>query len=392
MDVKFIPSTENKADLLTRVPKKWLNSEREHLVCGAADTVTPEEVNNIHETCGHPGIRRTLYFCKRLYPSVQRHQVRDVVQKCRQCQAIDPAPEKWQRGELSVPKIWSRVSMDICHVNHKHYLTLIDCGPSRYAIWRNIRRQDTASVIEQLESVFLERGAPEELLTDNATSFRSSLFTQFAERWGMSLRYRCANAPSGNGISERCHRTVKTIQARTGCPVAQAVYRYNVMPRGNDAASAPANQIFKYEVRLLGIDGMRLQQPSNGQHRYSVGDRVWVRHPSRRCNSTSLQGTVTKIVSAQNVEVDGMPRHIRDLRLMTLQQPLAQEEGQHARKPDLRNEEGPLLIQVRTPGVEPDGDETTEEEEEGNGSQEGPQFRRSTRERRPTWPCQYCDL
>ena len=82
MDVKFVPSTENKADLLTRVPKKWLNSEREHLVCGAADTVTPEEVNNIHETCGHPGIRRTLYFCKRLYPSVQRHQVRDVVQKC----------------------------------------------------------------------------------------------------------------------------------------------------------------------------------------------------------------------------------------------------------------------------------------------------------------------
>ena len=110
----------------------------------------------------------------------------------------------------------------------------------------------------------MERGAPEELLTDNAASFRSLLFTEFADRWGIALRYRCANVPSGNGISERCHRTVKTIQARTGCPVAQAVYRYNVMPRGNSAASAPANRIFQYEVRLLCIDGVSQQQPWNG--------------------------------------------------------------------------------------------------------------------------------
>ncbi|KAG0710279.1 hypothetical protein GWK47_023126 [Chionoecetes opilio] len=82
------------------------------------------------------------------------------------------------------------------------------------------------------------------------------------------------------------------------------------MPRGNDAASAPANQIFRYEVRLLGIDEVRQQnQSADDQHRYSVGDRVWIRHPSRRCNSRSLEGTVTRLVSPQNVEVDGMPRH-----------------------------------------------------------------------------------
>ena len=113
LNVKFVPSTENKADTLTRVPKKRLSPDREHLVCGAADTVTPEEITTIHETSGHPGIRRTLYFCKKLFPLVQRQQVRDVVKKCRQCQSIDPAPEKWQRGELGVPRVWSRVSMDI---------------------------------------------------------------------------------------------------------------------------------------------------------------------------------------------------------------------------------------------------------------------------------------
>ncbi|MPC54534.1 hypothetical protein E2C01_048455 [Portunus trituberculatus] len=76
----------------------------------------------------------------------------------------------------------------------------------------------------------------------------------------------------GNGISERCHRTVKTIQARTGCPVAQAVYRYNVMPRGNSAASAPANRIFQYEVRLLGIDGaLQLQELPGHRDKNCIG-------------------------------------------------------------------------------------------------------------------------
>ncbi|KAG0717911.1 Endogenous retrovirus group K member 19 Pol protein [Chionoecetes opilio] len=279
--------------------------------------------------------------------------------------------------------------MDICHVNNQHYLTLIDCGPSRYAIWRGIRRQDTASVTEQLESVFLERGAPKELLTDNATSFRSSLFGEFANRWGIAIRYRCAHVPSGNGISERCHRTVKTILARKGCSVAEAVYRYNVMPRGNDAASAPANQIFRYEVRLLGIDEVRQQnQSADDQHRYSVGDRVWIRHPSRRCNSRSLEGTVTRLVSPQNVEVDGMPRHVRDLRLVTSPLPTPGELSA-SEQPDVVEEDDVLLIQVPGPAR---GSEDEGTIEEGADSPERPQLRRGSRERRPTQLCQYSDL
>ncbi|KAK4307616.1 hypothetical protein Pmani_020636 [Petrolisthes manimaculis] len=83
------------------------------------------------------------------------------------------------------------------------------------------------------------------------------------------------------------------------------------MPRGNHAQSAPANRLFQYEVRLLGIDDASQQDsPVYEQHRFSEGDRVWVRHPSRRCDSPSTEGTVTRVVSAQNVEVDGMPRHV----------------------------------------------------------------------------------
>lgn len=143
----------------------------------------------------------------------------NVVGNCEACQSIDPAPVKWERGSLGVADCWDRVSMDICHVGDQHYLTLIDCGPSRYAIWRRLKGQDAAGVIDKLESVFYERGAPKELLTNNATSFRTSMFSEFASLWGINVTYRCANVLSGNGIAERCHRSVKTIAAGKRCSV-----------------------------------------------------------------------------------------------------------------------------------------------------------------------------
>ena len=94
-----------------------------------------------------------------------------------------------------------------------------------------LRRQDSPSVVQQLESVFCERGAHAELLTDNDTAFRSRAFQEFAEEWNVKLRFCCAYVPSGNDIVERCRRTVKRIAARKGCSVQEAVYWYNLAPQ-----------------------------------------------------------------------------------------------------------------------------------------------------------------
>ena len=176
-----------------------------------------------------------------------RKDVRRVVKACQVCQSIDPAPVKWARGELNVDEIWHRVGMDVTHVNGCHYLTLIDCGPTRFAVWRRLQRQDTDSVIQQLELLFFERGAPVELLTDNDPAFRSCAFTQFAERWALRIRFRYAYVASGNSVAERCHRSAKRIAARKHCTIPEAVYWYNVAPKDDvDSATAPANKLYNY--------------------------------------------------------------------------------------------------------------------------------------------------
>ena len=88
----------------------------------------------IHRSCGHPGIKRTHYFMKLVSPEVSKAAVWEVVRECEECQSIDPAPVSSKAGRLDVCKNWRRVGMDATHLEGWHYLTLIDCGPSRFAI------------------------------------------------------------------------------------------------------------------------------------------------------------------------------------------------------------------------------------------------------------------
>ncbi|KFD58278.1 hypothetical protein M513_01041 [Trichuris suis] len=337
LTVKLVKSANNRADALTRVPQRWLAiaSAARKPVCAATNDVNVERlIRTLHHTAGHPGVRRTVYFARRINPTVPRRLVRQVVADCQVCRTVDPAPVRWKRGTLEVKKTWQRVAMDITHFRGRPYLSLIDCGPSRFAVWRPLRLQTSADVVEQLETIFCERGAPEELLTDNDTAFRIRTFSQLTARWNVRVRFRCAYAPSGNGIVERCHRSVKVIAMRKGCSVPEAVYLYNIMPRDNRTAqSTPANAVYRYDVRLRGID-QPLQEEEPKDSPYAVGDKVWVKPPAVRCDTRFQSGTVTGTLSRQAVIVNETPRHVRDLRRRSPSQERRDEQPRTADQDD----------------------------------------------------------
>ena len=79
-------------------------------------------------------------------------------------------------------------------------------------------------IIAQLSSVVIERGPCDELLLDNSAAFRSAMVAQFADEWGIALRFRAAYAPGGNGIVERNHRTIKRIAERGGITPEEATF------------------------------------------------------------------------------------------------------------------------------------------------------------------------
>ena len=333
---------------------------------GDEETVTDREVravtvDDVHVRAGHPGVRRTLYFARRcIGPAVTRARARTAVRNCDVCRTIDPAPVKWRHGTLDVPQTWQRLAIDVTHYSGQSYLSIVDCGPSRYCLWRLLRREDSASVVQKLEEVFFERGAPEELLCDNDTAFRSRHFAAFAAHWNVTLRFRAAHVPSGNGIVERNHRTIKVIAARKQCSIAEAVHLYNVAPRDDgNADDSPASRVYRYAVRDCVQPGRgelappecnselnaARAPPPGGNAGLTVGDSVWVRQRGMRCTDPSRRGTVNGIVSEQVVTVDGIPRHVKDLRLC-VDQASPYHEGHGSEDTDL-----PLYVDVFAPAA-----------------------------------------
>ena len=208
---------------------------------------------------------------------------------------------------------WQRLAIDVTHYRGEPYLTVLDCGPGRFAIWRRMRSETAAAIIKELEQIFYELGPAEELLMDNASAFRCEEMAKLCERWGVRPFFRAAYRASGNGIVERNHRTVKAMAERGKGDPIEAVFWYNNAPRDRQRKeSVPRSSILKTRGRVPAESRDRMGEPPVAT--VNVGDEVWVKPPDSRCTSQWGRGVVTKVNSVNNVEVGGMPRHVLDLR------------------------------------------------------------------------------
>ncbi|XP_065668199.1 uncharacterized protein LOC136088420 [Hydra vulgaris] len=210
----LVKSAENKADALTRVPQNWLHSNHSAMTTN----IVPPDVKSFHNL-HHFRVNRTLYLMKQTYPKekVCRKDVESVVKSCERCLLVDLAPIRWEEGNLEVGKSWQCLAIDINHYKLEIYLSIIDCGKrSKFAIWRRLQNEKETTVCFHLEEIFRERGPPWQVLLDNSKTFRSKLVGELCAEWGVSILFRCAYRPSGNGIVERHHRTIKRMAARSG--------------------------------------------------------------------------------------------------------------------------------------------------------------------------------
>ncbi len=361
LSVTLVRSEDNRADVLTRVKRSWIDLRRK------SDEVCAVGVSEMHGK-HHFGVDRTLYLARLADSNITRDEVRKCVQACQQCQSIDPSPVRHETGELGVKRNWSRLAIDITHYKRKVYLTMVDCGPSRFAIWREVPTESANNVAAVLEELFRERGPVGELLMDNGASFRSYLLAELCRRWNVKRRFRAAYRPAGNGIVERNHRTIKRMAERSGSSPAEAVFWYNISPKvSTDPQSVPSSSLFSYKWRHPLIEPI-IEDEIHPHTDLKVGDSVWVKPGNADCTSRWRRGLVTAVISTNNIEVDGVPRHILDLRRVH-------------REEDEDEDEDEDVEEAREVGNDA-GDENASNED----AAEPISLRRSLRERRaPQW-------
>ena len=314
VEMKLVRSEENKADVLTRVPKSWLDRKVCVAVAQQGIQGSIQDIRDLHDT-HHLGVARTLYLARQKWgPSVCEEDVARVVSECHICKRIDPAPVRWEKGELAVNLNWTRLATDITHYNGIPYLTIIDCGPSRFSLWRTLRNETAESVVKVIEQVFYERGAPKEILSDNGPCYQSQRMKDLLEKWGVEHVFSCAYRASGNGIIERHHRTIKRMMARTGKGVQEMLYWYNFSPKVDGVI--PADEIYRNEkYNTPDVSGNSFKPRDTSLNPFKLNDIVYVKPHNSRCTTPWKIGRVTALVSNTALQVDSMTRHIGDVRL-----------------------------------------------------------------------------
>ena len=233
-----------------------------------------------------------------------------------------------------------------------------------------------------------------EILTNNDTAFTCKDFRDFARNWDVHLRFRCAYSPSGNGIVERSHSTVKTIAARKNCSIFEAVYWHNVTPKDDvSPCTAPADALHRYHIRIKGVEDNPNPEPEVTKGVYKKGDVVWDKNPRGKCTTKYSTGRVTEVISPQSVKIDGVPRHVKDLRLVIQTQLLSSDKSD--------SEDSERLIYLNSDQLDSDSDASSLPTDEvsietrtaDESTHEDEAFviplRRSTRQRRKTThlPC-----
>ena len=110
----------------------------------------------------------------------------------------------------------------------------------------------------------------------------------------------------------------------------------NVAPRyGQSKESVPQRSVFSYEWRLPCVKPETARRQDINS-RVQIGDEVWVRPGLARCSTQWGRGFVTGINSDNNVEIDGVPRHILDVRRVVLEEPEPEQPPEEAEEVQVR--------------------------------------------------------
>lgn len=167
---------------------------------------------------GHLGQRKSILKAEDVFywPNL-RVDMRKFVKECLLCQQTKHASGLQTRWQELPPcnRPLERISMDITemvtsHSGYRYVLTIID-HYSRYVKFLKLRSRMAEDVGRNLELYMGDFGAPKMLLTDNAREFHAAQIKDLCRNNGTKIVYTTPYHPQGNSVSERMHRTMKSV-------------------------------------------------------------------------------------------------------------------------------------------------------------------------------------
>uniref|UniRef100_A0A8C7ZN50 Gypsy retrotransposon integrase-like protein 1 n=1 Tax=Oryzias sinensis TaxID=183150 RepID=A0A8C7ZN50_9TELE len=157
----------------------------------------------------HQGIQRTKAKARKvLYWPGMSSDIETMIQKCEQCQQMQPKNQAEPLVPHMIPELpWMKIGADIFELEGQPYLLLIDYL-TKYPEVLNLPDKTAYSVIQKMKSVFARHRIPKEIVSDHVP-FASYEMKSFADAWEIKLTHSSPGFPSSNGMAERAIKTVK---------------------------------------------------------------------------------------------------------------------------------------------------------------------------------------
>lgn len=172
---------------------------------------------------GHLGQLKSILKAEEYFywPNL-RTDVKTFVRECITCQQTKSSAtlqKQWQ--ELPpVHQTLDRISIDITEMTvalggYRYVLTIVDHF-SRFVKLLKLRSRQAEEVVRNIQLFMGDYGVPKTLLADNAREFRSRVLADLCHTHGIDLVFSTPYHPRGNSITERLHRTMKSVLACLG--------------------------------------------------------------------------------------------------------------------------------------------------------------------------------
>ena len=97
---------------------------------------------------------------------------------------------------------------------YRYILTIVD-HYSRFTDFVELRTRNTEEVCRNFQDYLSDFGTPDVLFLDNAKEFMSAQFKDLCITCNVQFGYIIPYHPQGNSISERMHRTMKSVLSNT---------------------------------------------------------------------------------------------------------------------------------------------------------------------------------
>ena len=182
----------------------------------APKILIPEIIMEAHKS--HFGFRKTYENIKSLF--YWQGMYKEIKKACINCIPCGTS-KAHQTCKVPIQKITKEevpgtiIQIDICgrlpvSINKFSYILTIVESTSRYIELIPLKNIDSQTIIKSLNEYFGRFGYANVIICDNASNFKSKVFQNYCNALGIELRYISVYKPSGQGIVECPHRTLKT--------------------------------------------------------------------------------------------------------------------------------------------------------------------------------------